>query len=1213
MDTEAKINQVVNISPAYATEVSLKDDFLRKPEENRRKLRGYVPNKSSRAALKSICEGLHPTSTKRVHLITGTYGTGKSHFGLVVANFVSRDIDEPDFSPLLDKLRERDDELTKHILSLRKAQKRFLLVLPEPHWDPEGFHHSLLTALAEALSRENISYRPSTHFTAALERIEDWRKQRQEAYEKLQNALLSRSVTVQQLTDGLKAHKGSFYEVFEEVHKEVAYGATFEPIAYSAPRDVFADTIKYLRSTGEWAGIFIIYDEFGRYLSEMANAPESFDAQNLQKFAEYCKRTSEEQCHFMVIAHQTIADYARGKRTQEEWQKIYGRFISGKDKFSITSSEHDMEELIPTIITKDRDNPLWADIEHQGDFNLLADEVMERKLYSNKTPQWIEQILLRGAYPLHPYTTFALPFLSDRVGQSHRTLFTFLGDEDENGLRYFVQNNSILTPDGRLNLYTLDNLIYYFDSAIRQHDESKAIMQSSEDALAAVGDNPQAMRIINSIAVLMILRVPKLPPTKEVIAEALHVPASKKQEIYNILEELAHEKEVLRFRRATGHYELPRGAGDISVREAVQKERRKLLEGDFDWRAFVKEKVPPEPIQARKYQEAHFVERKAAGDYIAADSLSNPKPFLDKIDGWYHPDRGKYEGDLLVLFVLADSDAELKNAKDFLNQARDLEHSQLIVAVPKQPVSLSETALDLKAAENLKASSGEIGQQLDPVELEDFIEDVEKLLRERIDEFIRADNLVWHCNGNVTNNLASGGEEEYISQIMEQVFPKTPLVKDTAIANPIATRDSSKSHRKDAMDILLQTKGPFQIAKTGGQATDRILRACVKDTDLAEKVGDRGKSEEFEIRAQPPPNSPLAEIWQFLEEMIIQQNGTQMDKVVPPLVKPPYGLSNQLIEILLAAFLRNRTDECLLIQTGGAGALQITGEIFNELVRQPEEYILFYSEVTIPEREYLNRIIALCQKKDLQEGISLWENAKNALLEWFAQLPTLTKSTASAINENCASFIDFIQDTEKTEQAKEMLKQQLPQALKQGEENYDAIVKLLKSIRDELAGYAQAFEDTLIEKFCNLFSAKGKTRPELDETLKSWYNGLTEPQRLHPFSGDEAHLKATVQAEGNVAERICHQLPANMGLGAYISWEEDNTEKFITRVEVAKLRIEAYEPTPPPPPPPPPPPEDLVEEAIKRIGEVFEQLHLDKEKKEKVLWGMLEKLEEADD
>ena len=1007
MDTGAKINQVVNISPAYATEVSLKEDFLN-PEENRRKLRGYVPNKSSRAALKSICEGLHPTSTKRVHLITGTYGTGKSHFGLVLANFVSRDIDEPDFSPLFDKLREQDDELTKYILNLRKAQKRFLLVLPEPHWDPEGFHHSLLTALAEALSRAGISYRPSTHFTAALERIEDWRKQRPEAYEKLQNALLRRGVTVQQLTDGLKAHKGSFYEIFEEVHKEVAYGATFEPIAYSAPKDVFADTIKYLRKTGEWAGIFIIYDEFGRYLSEMANAPESFDAQNLQKFAEYCKRTGEEQCHFMVIAHQTLADYARGKRSQEEWQKIYGRFISGEHTLSVSSGEHEMEELIHTIITKDRDNPMWADIERRGDFNILADEVIERELYSNKTTQWIEQILLRGAYPLHPYTTFALPFLSDRVGQSHRTLFTFLGDDDENGLRYFVGDNSILTPDGRFNLYTLDNLIHYFDSAIRRHDEYKTIMQSREDALAAVGNNPQAAQIINSVAVLMILGHPDLPPTKEIIAEVLNVPASKKQEIYNILEELAHEKELLRFRRATGHYELPRGAGDISVREAVQKERQKLLEGDFDWRAFVKEKFPPFSILAWKYQEAHFVQRQSACDYIVASSLSNPKPFLDRIEGWYHPDRGKYEGDLLVLYVLADSESELKNAKDFLSQASDLEHSQLIIAVPKQPVILSEPALDLKAAENLKASSGEIGQQLDPVELQDFIEDVEKLLKGRTLKFTQADNLVWHCNGNVTNNLAFDGEEEHICQIMEQVFPKTPLVKDTAIANPITTVDSSKSRRRDAMNILLQTKGPFQIAKTGGQATDRILRACVRDTLLAEKVGDKGKSEEFEIRTQPPQNSPLAEIWQFLEERIIQQNGTQMDRVVPPLVKPPYGFSNQLIEILLATFLRNRTDGCTLIQKGGAGALQITGEIFNELVRHPEEYILFYSEVTIPEREYLNRIIDLFQKEELQEGASLWENAKNALLAWFAQLPTVTKSTASAINKNCASFIDFI-------------------------------------------------------------------------------------------------------------------------------------------------------------------------------------------------------------
>ena len=194
-----------------------------------------------------------------------------------------------------------------------------------------------------------------------------------------------------------------------------------------------------------------------------------------------------------------------------------------------------------------------------------------------------------------------------------------------------------------------------------------------------------------------------------------------------------------------------------------------------------------------------------------------------------------------------------------------------------------------------------------------------------------------------------------------------------------------------------------------------------------------------------------------------------------------------------------------------------------------------------------------------------------------------------------------------------MLKQHIPQALGQDAENYDAIIKRLKSICDELAGYAQAFEDTLVEEFCNLFSAKGKTRPEFDEALKSWYNGLTEPQRLHPFSGDEVHLKAAVQAEETVVERICHQLPANMGLGAYISWEEDKTETFIARVKAAKLGIEAYKPPKPPPPPPPPPPVNAIEEAIKRIGEVFEQLRLNLEERKDILWNLLEELERTDD
>ncbi|MFC1714412.1 hypothetical protein ACFL6S_12150 [Candidatus Poribacteria bacterium] len=1224
MEKDVPISQVVKISPAYATEVNLKDDF-NDPEANRRKLIGYIPTKSSRVALESVRSGLYPTSQQRVHLITGTYGTGKSHFGLVVANLISRDIDSPDFESLFSKLRERDKELANSIQIFLRDSKRFLLVLPELSGGPEGFHHSLLIALNEALAREDIEFRPKTHFTVALDRIEDWKTQStDEAFPKLEKELERRGHTVDQLIDGLRTCKEDFYKLFEQVHRVVAYGVSFEPMKQSELREVLAETIKYLRDSGQWNGIFIIYDEFGTYISNIANDPESFEAKKIQNFAEFCKRTGEEQCHFMVIAHQTIADYASGKRSQAEWQKIYGRFISGEHTLSTSGSEHEMEEMLATIISQQKESPLWTEhIEHSAAFDILADQVEERNLYPGKPREWIEDTLLHGTYPLHPYTAFVLPWLSDRVGQSHRTLFTFLGDDREDCLDHFIQNSPVLTSEGSLDLYTLDRLINYFEDAIPRNDEYKNIVQSRNVALSVVGTNLQAVRIINVVTALMILGNPSLPPTKEIIAEALNVPQSEHQKIYNLLNELAEQKEVLRYRSSRDHYELPRGSGDVSPKEAIRREHQRLLEIGFDWRELVSQKFPPEPITAREYIQEHFVRRQAHCIYIAPNQLSNPQLFLNKIESWYQPNRGKYEGDILLLYVIPDSQAELANAQNYIDSVEDLRHPQLVIAIPKSPLTLSEKVLDLKAAENLKVRTDESGQQIDPNELKTFIEDVMAQVKEQMDILVQAKNLNWYHNGNVGNNLAFAGE--YISQIMSQVFPKTPNVKEDAIANPITGRDSRRTDRKHAMSILLETKGPFSIAKIDGSAHDRILRACVRDTEIAENVGDQGRAEEFEMRDDPPKGSVLAEIWEFLRNTILTQQIVPMEEIICPLLKPPYGLSSQLIEILLAAFLRKRKDECIFSQKKPLSFMMITVETLTDLVRNPVNHNLVYIELTNSEKSYLNQITGLFHGGEPFEGIGLWESAKSALLEWLNSLPKITRSTASSISQNCRAFVELLQEAQRqeiqsAEQAKENLKQHLPEALglaplnlQSQEDQYNAVLQELRQIRDGLEGRAQAVENGLIERLSLLFKSTGKTHPELDNALKAWYNDtLTDIQRLHNFSRDEAQLMKAAKTEGDVIKRVCRQLPDDMGIGDYLDWEDDKTTEFVLRVKVAKLVIQDYN-------------ESLevqissqgqsntpIEAAMRRVRDLFVDLNLTASEREQVLWTLLEELDKSD-
>ena len=99
---QAIISDIIDISKTDLTEVNIRRDF-----NNSNKIEGYIPNEASRRTMKDICLGLMPTSTKRVHLITGSYGTGKSHFGLILSGLLRK---LTTANKVLSKVREKDED-----------------------------------------------------------------------------------------------------------------------------------------------------------------------------------------------------------------------------------------------------------------------------------------------------------------------------------------------------------------------------------------------------------------------------------------------------------------------------------------------------------------------------------------------------------------------------------------------------------------------------------------------------------------------------------------------------------------------------------------------------------------------------------------------------------------------------------------------------------------------------------------------------------------------------------------------------------------------------------------------------------------------------------------------------------------------------------------------------------------------------------------------
>ena len=103
----AKIADVVKLKSGYANFVELKSAF-EASQENADRMAMYRPTKSHRAAFEQICRGLYHPNDKKFYLLSGSYGTGKSHLCLMTANVLSRSSGDPEiagFYENYDKLR----------------------------------------------------------------------------------------------------------------------------------------------------------------------------------------------------------------------------------------------------------------------------------------------------------------------------------------------------------------------------------------------------------------------------------------------------------------------------------------------------------------------------------------------------------------------------------------------------------------------------------------------------------------------------------------------------------------------------------------------------------------------------------------------------------------------------------------------------------------------------------------------------------------------------------------------------------------------------------------------------------------------------------------------------------------------------------------------------------------------------------------------------
>ena len=506
----ALLDSVIKVSSGFQTAVNLKANI-----NDDLKVSAYIPTRIASDILNDLASNFHTTSTRRSRLITGTYGTGKSHLALIIARIFRDGTEHPSLLPVMEKLKKWPDVLNnlKKERSFRKGKYLLVTLLG----DQGDFKDELLRELDKALLNEGLSdIFPDTAFAAAGRRINEIRQKYPTHYLQLEKIVIDHgfvSIDALELKLGNKEIKS--YDKFLDIHEELFAGAKFDKNHNMKPEEVYKEVSRRLVNDKKYAGIAVIWDEFGRYLERIVEEPHGKEGEAIQNFADgCCNLQGDAQVHLYLLCHRTLKEYSTinaiklrsniSKYEMDEWKKIEGRFTP----FAVKTTSHEIFNLIDNVIVQDFENPAWKSFTNSS--KDYFDEETEKAAVHHIFPEFnrneIHNIVTLGCYPLHPMAAFCLTLISQKVGQDNRTLFTFLSDSGKDTFGPFLHTNLIPKPGAPPPFLSADMLWDYFAVDVEKDPIYKKIFSRFMQADVRINpDNKLEKRIIKIIALLQII------------------------------------------------------------------------------------------------------------------------------------------------------------------------------------------------------------------------------------------------------------------------------------------------------------------------------------------------------------------------------------------------------------------------------------------------------------------------------------------------------------------------------------------------------------------------------------------------------------------------------------------------------------------------------------------------------------------------------------
>ena len=140
-------------------------------------------------------------------------------------------------------------------------------------------------------------------------------------------------------------------QLFKEIYPKVTAGSEFNPMALADALPLYKSVSEKLVDEYGYSGIYIVFDEFSKFIEGQNNIAAGTNMHLLQSMCELATDSKNAQVFITMVAHKSIKEY--GKYLSRDLINLFtgieGRII---EKYFVTSSKNNYE-LIKNAIVKD--------------------------------------------------------------------------------------------------------------------------------------------------------------------------------------------------------------------------------------------------------------------------------------------------------------------------------------------------------------------------------------------------------------------------------------------------------------------------------------------------------------------------------------------------------------------------------------------------------------------------------------------------------------------------------------------------------------------------------------------------------------------------------------------------------------------------------------------------------------------------------------------